>query len=43
MSLLLRRAPPRDSYLQPEWQEKMDGIETCIECGTSAAAAAPMS
>ncbi|MDD3867118.1 MAG: aldo/keto reductase, partial [Eubacteriales bacterium] len=32
MSLLLRRAPA-GPYLQPEWQEKMERIETCIECG----------
>lgn len=32
MSLLLRRAPA-GPYLQPEWQAKMDRIDTCIECG----------
>jgi len=32
MSLLLRRAPSA-GFLTPEWQEKMEKIENCMECG----------
>ncbi|MGN1148474.1 MAG: aldo/keto reductase, partial [Lachnospiraceae bacterium] len=31
MSLMLRRAP-KESYLTPEWQEKMKKIENCLHC-----------
>ncbi len=32
MSLMLRRAPAQ-SWLTPEWQEKMKRIEQCLHCG----------
>lgn len=32
MSLMLRRAPSA-AWLTPEWQAKMDKIDTCLECG----------
>lgn len=32
MSLLLRRAPTAE-YLTPTWQEKMEKINDCIDCG----------
>ena len=32
MSLMLRRAPSAD-WLTPQWQEKMEKIQGCLECG----------
>lgn len=32
MSLMLRRAPSA-AWLTPEWQAKMNKIDTCLECG----------
>jgi len=32
MSLLLRRAPYQN-YLSDEWNEKMERVEDCIDCG----------
>ena len=32
MSLMLRRAPSQ-SWLTPHWQEEMQKIENCVECG----------
>ncbi len=32
MDMLIRRSPWRP-YFTPEWQEKMNRIESCIECG----------
>ena len=32
MSLLIRRAPTA-SYLTPEWKDRMNRIENCIDCG----------
>ena len=32
MDMLIRRSPWRP-YFTPEWQKKMERIETCIECG----------
>ena len=32
MDMLIRRSPWRP-YFTPEWQEKMDRINSCIECG----------
>ena len=32
MDMLIRRSPWRP-YFTPEWQEKMNKIETCLECG----------
>jgi predicted aldo/keto reductase-like oxidoreductase len=32
MDMLLRRSPWRP-YFTPEWQEKMNRIKTCVECG----------
>jgi predicted aldo/keto reductase-like oxidoreductase len=32
MSFLLRRAPT-EKFLTPEWQEKMERIENCTDCG----------
>ena len=35
MSLLLRRAPSK-TYLEPDWQQEMAKIETCLHCGACA-------
>ena len=32
MSLLMKRAPAQQ-FIEADWQEKMNRIETCIECG----------
>ena len=32
MDMLIRRSPWRP-YFTPEWQAKMNRIETCLECG----------
>ncbi len=32
MSLMIRRAPSQ-AWLSPEWQEKMNLVEDCTECG----------